>query len=1576
VTTPANMPNSSPLAETWVDNLPLSALVEALRLNPQENIAQLHHGNDRFWSTPARPAESPLQEVMQVTLSSEHVINFFSFEVSNFPVDISLEYYDSQKRKWIPIADASDSSGLTVKRSILDSRPGVIPSVTSMTGHTHPQHSFAGHWRFLEFFAKPLRAKDLRVVLQRTARGTPPTNVFGQQIDYSLAIRNFYCGYRVNSRSDVPKTEPLTTSTSQYLPFATATDALGSGVQYSLRVNRPVNLLAGAADNAVWKSEPQPVPWAVVNLYVDTRDLRGDPQLIDQFLLEPLQDGVRFNLYWAGDEPDGSFEPNEDPIPYPLISTLDGSDSVTDVLHGGEQNKDEIGYVDIDNRYVGFDPARAWWIGGTLAFKFEHGSQSIATPVLDFGEFYVAMTPFGLRVTTRHGDTLLVRTDPMSIGTPFHFVAAHTNGALELWVRQGLVDYYGAMTVTVPLSRYGMATTLRFGGFQGDDPGIADFDLAALVVKIDSPISSDIASQFFEDYADFIEGDLKSNALLRYHESFSSSNYREGFIGGPPDRYASLEWNPIARDFLLRKGYLTVPPTKARYWKFEFCGLVPQHYEVFRPIRRVVRTFIPKMWIPYPDPATLKASIRQLFPGVLTNIDNGVTSYYRDASISSMGTGGIGKGYTATTARIIRNSEVRGAISGQYFIWNYLPLHGSQHMPCFEKRSVHEYEALTVDHVEKIGYFVGLKSIQPFRLDYLATDDTPEYVETFVDQTNIDNDGNWLLDEDHHFHTGAAHYAEARSVPFTSNRVVRAVQFATQQSDPLQILPDDDFLDPAHTSWTAVGDATLAPELTTHQVLGTMLQIDRAPQPGSWGQIELSATDWLSVNSFTFGALESPTTTISTIGGVSSLPLSMPSGGQVHVAARIIAPAGLAEPLHVQIYDEVADRVLADEQVDVEPNKVTEWFTSYPLDDLQSADVFRWKDFAATQMGPTFQDNFTRSNATSLGIMQSGHRWNAGPNGSLVISSNMASVGVEGQSNWVDGLAPWGTLELSLGTAGTGSTGLVKVAEWEPIFIASNGQVRYSGGAGLYSGSVLTTSGSARSIQTNDIIKIEILPSRYVPVGKEDVAYATRDDVVRPYSFMVYLNGTWVHTVSHDHGARTIRGIIGRIGQQFKLFKWTPQSYGRLVGPVIMRYPHQGYGSYTDSSNRKFIDNEGFVWTAEGIWDIATSSETPTDAGVGVPLTAGVNDSVMVVDTQVRYGSMTATVRNVASTFGTAAKHGKVLCLDYENGIYVNYAGNVVDVNGTNYGNLFTGGIADNSRVTVQWVRTALVNSVYRVGIDPNVFPDMLISKVGGVYVKSFVHANLTSWRGTVRGLAGDLYDPTGGSRPGGANYTLDTSFQSFNWAPDAYHTPQVTGPTWGNVTHEGHATYDSATQFKTREAQQLSARVVQYGVTNDLWFVDTLSMFIDPIRWYFSNDGGVVFYPALNIRNSPNGALLFPTSTAVVDPSQVPGTSLVWKVVAFAPGCNVSNLVIRPWYGGALSAISHQIGLGGAGPNIMPYDQYSDLRNDARFQAWNKPIPQAWWYQYRTIRPPTAEPPSTGPDLYLSPDMIIEVED
>ena len=132
--------------------------------------------------------------------------------------------------------------------------------------------------------------------------------------------------------------------------------------------------------------------------------------------------------------------------------------------------------------------------------------------------------------------------------------------------------------------------------------------------------------------------------------------------------------------------------------------------------------------------------------------------------------------------------------------------------------------------------------------------------------------------------------------------------------------------------------------------------------------------------------------------------------------------------------------------------------------------------------------------------------------------------------------------------------------------------------------------------------------------------------------------------------------------------------------------------------------------------------------------------------------------------------------------------------------------------------------------------------------------------------------------------------------------------------------------------------------------YLYALSLFVDPIIWSFSTDGGYTFYPAYEIRNNPQGVLAFPQSIIVTELGQVPGTGLVWKVASYAPNSVISSLVIRPWYAGLLSGNSYRIGLSAQGPNVMPYDHFGDINTDASFQMWDKPIPREWFFAYRPL--------------------------
>lgn len=200
---------------------------------------------------------------------------------------------------------------------------------------------------------------------------------------------------------------------------------------------------------------------------------------------------------------------------------------------------------------------------------------------------------------------------------------------------------------------------------------------------------------------------------------------------------------------------------------------------------------------------------------------------------------------------------------------------------------------------------------------------------------------------------------------------------------------------------------------------------------------------------------------------------------------------------------------------------------------------------------------------------------------------------------------------------------------------------------------------------------------------------------------------------------------------------------------------------------------------------------------------------------------------------------------------------------------------------------------------------------------------------------------------------------------------------TWDDV--EALGTWDDvsgiAGSFGGFEGE-VTVRVIQEGATVDEFFVDSIALFEDAIIWEFSNDGGTNWYPAYDIRNNPDGALVFPATDAeVLDQQQ--GTELQWRVSGYRPNLHISSLAIRPWYYGPGMGILPGGSLEQAGPNRSPYDQFPATQDSPRFKAWNKPIPQSWWYVYRQWLleqlDPVAAPSDIIPSSILSPSLYSE---
>lgn len=1727
------------LPPPWAGTMPLSDLNQAVVVDPSLALSdQQADDPQRFWATDARPATSPVSEALQLTLGATRIINRVGFEVSHFPCDIRVEYYDATARAWTPCLDSTVPGAQPVAAGVRDSVPAVLPPISSVSGHLHPQHSFSGHWQRIELEIQPVTTNNIRLVLTRTATGAAPTDNFAVLVDYSLAVRNLVLGYTVAAKSDIPSTTGDV--------FASTTDLFGSPVSYSVRTNAAQNVLRSTStpqgtqlgQQLSWRCSPQPVPWAVVNFHLDVRSASGGPQVIDQIWLDPLYTGPSMNLYYSNDDPTSRFDPGFTTLPYGVAVAHDQLGLGGNVLSSGLAGVGGVAYVDVDNTEIGFDPTHSWWLGGKLNAKYHHnGTESANHPILDTGYCTVCLTAQGFQFATSGGDTLVVPLDPFDPATTVTFLLSYDGrSTVTASLQVGSKDYAGSLTLTTPPTQ---VSTLRFGGFQGVTPGTPDIDFGELVLKIDDVPDASTVISFLNAPDPYIlnapflgaQDPRVHNALLRYSTTFvDSKSNPTGFLGGAPDRYADMSWTPITRDFTLVKGFCTFNPTRAKYLKMEFSGLVPEAYDVYEPVNQTVKTYPTSMW---QAAGGAGSPVDRQQPGTTASwVVNVMLAAQRFTGGANpiVGTGGLpGKDYTSTTARVLTNLAQQQSLARQSHHWRYLPSSSPTVMPCFAQAGPHTYEQIDIAHTSKVAYFVGLKSVIAYRLDYTATDDTPQYVESFHDTTYLGSNTNFTLSQAHVLTSGAAQYAEATSVVFPSNRVVSAIQFSATQSQPQQLLPDADFDDPAHAAWTQVGDGVFFPGVHENQVLGSTLQIGRNAAFTTYDMITAQLPTWqasLNINA-SFDALRRGFVLPGNSGGVSSRAVTSPPGGRVYAAARVTAPKALTSPLYVQIINDATGAVLAEEAATVPANSVTEFYTGYHIGDGVDARPFRWSDFGPAPTATSMVDSFHRANATTLGSMDTGNIWSSSTdaNGnplSLALSGNTAVVTAQGQSDFVDTGSIWGSLEFHVGTMGatgtpgpnilhngafatgisgwsgaggtltwynasgvtagkltptgsaantqivsefeavipgalysvtaqvlptnavtsnfsmvfswcdangnqisTTSTALASLsagswsqvtatavapagavylqfaaqiggtppasqiwyldqvtittaveaylAQFGPLAIDQAGQLLLTSGAPMASpnNNVLTTNQAVRAVQAGDDIRIDVMPTFAVPSGKADTTQ-TVDPIATPYSAVIYLNGTWVRTVSHDRGTRQRVGIKGNQGQVFSSFSYTPLTYGGLPSAVISGLPTGSNGSWyststTAGSNPSWVDADNRTWQTSGTWNTTTPPVFPGRDDCGTPLVATSSGSAFYTDVGWWYGSMTTRVTSLAG--GASGVHGNVLCLDHDNGIYVDVNGNIL-VGATNYGNLFPGGISAGQNVTVQWLRTSQVSAATLGSINATQYPDMLVGKVNGAIVGRFAHANLAVWRGTKRGVAGDSYAGTPPSWMG--TVQANTAFQSFVWAPDASYVAQnPTTPTWITATQNGSETYASVPGSSVLSYPQLRAQVVQYGQSTDVFDVDTLSLFVDPIIWEFSNDGGHTFYPAYDIRNNPRGVLAFPTSVSVSQFGAKPGTGLAWRVRSYAPNSVISSLAIRPWYAGMLSGLTHRVGLATQGPNVMPYDHLGDITQDARFQLWSKPVPQSWFFAYRSLAATTPGYSATAERPLVLPESI-----
>jgi hypothetical protein len=192
---------------------------------------------------------------------------------------------------------------------------------------------------------------------------------------------------------------------------------------------------------------------------------------------------------------------------------------------------------------------------------------------------------------------------------------------------------------------------------------------------------------------------------------------------------------------------------------------------------------------------------------------------------------------------------------------------------------------------------------------------------------------------------------------------------------------------------------------------------------------------------------------------------------------------------------------------------------------------------------------------------------------------------------------------------------------------------------------------------------------------------------------------------------------------------------------------------------------------------------------------------------------------------------------------------------------------------------------------------------------------------------------------------TDGSMISGFTWGPNLGSVNTGSGVrTWDNISGQGTLTWADVVHAPKSVNNPLTARVVQKVATQDTWYMDALAIFIDPIVWEFSNDGGKNWIPASTIRNNPNAAVMFDVTGPLAN-------ALCYRVTSYAADTWLSHLVIRPWYVGYMRD-APVLAESPDGPNMNPLDDYLPVDQDPNFMVWSGPIPREFFFAFRSLLP------------------------
>jgi hypothetical protein len=668
--------------------------------------------------------------VLRFRLEHKKWLNRLAFEMSTVPVNWRILYHHAQLDTMVEL---TDSAGQPVGGTMMPPEQAF-----GAQSRNWDWNYYLSQYRRLEFILPLIETNIIEFHIDRNVRwGFFDARLVAALPAYSVAVRNVDLALYTTDYDDLP---PM------FEEDVIVRGPLGHVERLTLDDWNATKAIDGEL-TTYWQSAPQASGDAIVPFYLDVRDPEGNAQLIDRLDLDPMFTGPSMNIYYS----------NDDTVPSDF--RVSRSRRLLDVLgdveslpgHGPNFNAAGQAYRLPDNDTMRMRMSRDWTVGvvyeptyeGTAAETIFLGTASLGANRLGYGG---SGAPPGKKClweipteTERYAlvfdpsvDQLQLLRDDAEVLAAVTIPLRSSNEAIVV------VASYSTGTRGAPAGWY-ISTALRGStdienGFEADTEVLSGWPSAFYIGNNSSltqfaygyvrdvwirqePISEEVVRSFVLNTHDMMRNlGPADRPRGDYNAVFQSRLLVEPIANVGPDfnLYELKTWTPVYRDYKLRKGVMDLPPTKCKYLKLEFSRLVPRPYPTWEEgIERVVRDY--PQWV-HQWYATIEQHTR------MSNLNT-------DSRVYRPGDSALTRG-----AQIYDPTQVLNRRGGQFDTQEYRQ---TEHKRFF--RAIrHEYEMRTVRVDYQQAYFVGLHEVTPYRADYRVADDTPEYIETFGDDTILD----------------------------------------------------------------------------------------------------------------------------------------------------------------------------------------------------------------------------------------------------------------------------------------------------------------------------------------------------------------------------------------------------------------------------------------------------------------------------------------------------------------------------------------------------------------------------------------------------------------------------------------------------------------------------------------------------------------------------------------------------------------------------------------------------------------------------------------------------------------------